>query len=141
MKIKCVVACTNAQGDPDLFSCVVECSKEQYDNGDHYDMAKDLARDDDYEGPDMVAFDENDGPDWLFRQLFGSQRGKTMPYLPESGMSDDDVFQFVGMEAEVHLKKATKKDFEKLAKKFGFTASWNDRPTLRRGVEEYRLPE
>jgi hypothetical protein len=65
MEIKCVVACRNAEGSSDFYFCKVECSQEEYDYGDHYDKAEDAARDDGYEGP-MVAFDENDGPDFLF---------------------------------------------------------------------------
>ena len=44
--------------------CQIECSKEQYDNGDHYDFAKTLAQEYGYEG-DMVVFDEHD-PRWFF---------------------------------------------------------------------------
>jgi hypothetical protein len=65
MEIKCVVACRNASGESDFFFCKVECSQNQYDVGDHYDIAEDAARDEGYDGP-MVVFDENDGPDFLF---------------------------------------------------------------------------
>lgn len=65
MEIKCVVACRNASGESDFYFCKVECSEEQYDVGDHYELAEDSAREEGYEGP-MVAFDENDGPDFLF---------------------------------------------------------------------------
>jgi len=65
MEIKCVVACRNAEGASDFYFCKVECSEEQYDVGDHYELAEDWAREEGYEGP-MVVFDENDGPDFLF---------------------------------------------------------------------------
>jgi hypothetical protein len=65
MEIKCVVACRNASGESDFYFCKVECSEEQYDVGDHYELAEDSAREEGYEGP-MVVFDENDGPDFLF---------------------------------------------------------------------------
>ena len=78
MKIRCVVACTNSEGTPDFFQCVVECTKEQYENGDHYDAARDFAREESYEGPDMVVFDEKDGPQFLFVELFGR---KNIPHM------------------------------------------------------------
>ena len=65
MIIKCVVACRNAEGASDFYFCKVECSEAEYDVGDHYDVAEQSAEDEGYEGP-MVAFDENDGPEWLF---------------------------------------------------------------------------
>jgi len=69
MKIKCVVACKNSAGAPDFYSCTVNCSKSQYENGDHYDIAESQAIDSDYEGP-MVVYDENDGQRWMFNQFF-----------------------------------------------------------------------
>jgi uncharacterized protein YneR len=66
-KFKCVVACTNANGSPDFFPCVIECTRAQYDNGFHYDAAKDAASEAGYENlTQAVVFDENDGPLWLF---------------------------------------------------------------------------
>lgn len=69
MDIKCVVAATNAQGSPDFYPVVVEVTQEQYDEGEHYEIAMGLATDQGYEG-DMVVFDENDGPAFLFENLF-----------------------------------------------------------------------
>lgn len=68
MQIKCVVACDNSEGIPDFFPCVVECSQEEYDEGNHYDSAREMALDANYGGK-MVVYDENDGPEWLFKQL------------------------------------------------------------------------
>lgn len=65
MTIKCVVACHNAAGSPDLFFCKVNCTEQDYGNGEHYDRAENEARNQGYEGP-MVTFDENDGPKALF---------------------------------------------------------------------------
>ena len=65
MLIKCVVACANASGEPDFFFCRVECSEQDYEVGEHYDIAEGFAREEGYCGL-MVVFDENDGPDWLF---------------------------------------------------------------------------
>jgi len=65
MEIKCVVACHNASGEPDLFFVKVACSQEEYDYGDHYEKAEDEATQQGYSGS-MVVFDENDGPSGLF---------------------------------------------------------------------------
>lgn len=64
MIVKVVVAAEGFNG-PDLYFCKVECTEEQYDNGDHYDVAKSAANENGYEGS-MVAFDENDDPKALF---------------------------------------------------------------------------
>lgn len=76
MIIKCVVAAHNGMGEPDFFFCLVECSEEQYDNGDHYDRAEELADAEGYEGP-KVTFDEKDGPDFLFER-FAWESGTTV---------------------------------------------------------------
>lgn len=65
MTVKCVVACHNASGEPDLFFCKVKCTEDQYEVGDHYERAEDYAKEQGYSGP-MVVFDENDGPNSLF---------------------------------------------------------------------------
>ena len=65
MIVKCVVACHNASGEPDLYMVKGECSEEQYGNGEHYELAEDAAGGKGYSGP-MVVFDENDGPKCLF---------------------------------------------------------------------------
>lgn len=63
--IKCVVACWDCSGASDFYACRVTCSKADYDEGGHYEIAENAARGENYEGP-MVVFDENDGPEWLF---------------------------------------------------------------------------
>lgn len=75
MKIRCVVACHGGDG-PEFVGLVVRCSKEEYDNGDHYDMAADMCRGDrpyvvfdENDGP-YVSLDENSEPVWLFQYLF-----------------------------------------------------------------------
>lgn len=68
--VRVAVACTGSNGVPGFFFCVVRCMPAQYDNGDHYEAAKAAARDNDCEGPDMVAYDQHDGPSWLFRELY-----------------------------------------------------------------------
>lgn len=66
--IKCVVACTNANGEPDFYFCKVEATQEEYDDGIHYERAKGKAKEEGYEAP-FVVFDENDGLDWLFEHF------------------------------------------------------------------------
>lgn len=63
--IRCVVACTNASGEPDFYFCKVRCSPEELDIGHHYDLAEERATQEGY-GGSMTVFDENDGPAWLF---------------------------------------------------------------------------
>jgi hypothetical protein len=65
MIMKCVIACSNAQGEPDFAFVKVHCTQAQYDEGKHYLAAERWARADNYEAP-FVVFDENDGPDALF---------------------------------------------------------------------------
>jgi hypothetical protein len=65
MIVKCVLACHNASGVPDLVFVKVRCTQSQYGEGLHYDAAQRWARQDNYEGP-FVVFDENDGPIALF---------------------------------------------------------------------------
>jgi len=59
MILKCIIACHNASGKPDLAFVKVQCNQAQYDEGQHYEAAQDWARQDNYEPP-FVVFDEND---------------------------------------------------------------------------------
>lgn len=54
--IRMIVACTNANGSPDLFSTVLKATEKQISEGDHYDMVKIAAHNAGYEGK-MVAFE------------------------------------------------------------------------------------
>ncbi len=58
MTVKCMVAAEDYSGIPDFYFCTVECSKESYRNGKHYDLAENMATDNGYT-PKLV-FDEND---------------------------------------------------------------------------------
>ena len=58
--VKVVVLCINSAGEPEFHTCTPEVTPEQYDNGEHYAMAKENAADNGFEEP-MVAFDEKDG--------------------------------------------------------------------------------
>ena len=65
MKIKCVVACSDANGKPTFYACVVDATPSKYAHGEHYVVARGMAEDDGY-GSEMVVYDEKDGPAWLF---------------------------------------------------------------------------
>jgi hypothetical protein len=65
MKLRCAVAATTADGTPGFFFLRINCSNRDYNDGGHYDYAKEEAEEHGYEG-EMVVFDENDGPEWLF---------------------------------------------------------------------------
>ena len=41
--IKVIVLCHNASGEPEFHSCTIDVSEDQYDNGEHYDLAKENA--------------------------------------------------------------------------------------------------
>jgi hypothetical protein len=68
MIIQMVVAANGFDG-PDFYFCKVDCSQQQYDNGEHYDIAKSAAKDNGYDEP-MVPFDRNDPPGRSFFDLF-----------------------------------------------------------------------
>ena len=61
VKINVGVMGANASGEVDLVLYQIECSQEQIDAGEHYDMAKDRASADGHEP--AIAFDEKD-PAW-----------------------------------------------------------------------------
>lgn len=57
--MKMIVLGRNAQGEPEFHSCDVEAGQEAIDNGDHYNLAKENAEYNGFEGT-FMAFDEND---------------------------------------------------------------------------------
>jgi hypothetical protein len=69
MQVKCVVAATNANGEPDLYFLKVSCTNRQYSAGEHYARAKQAAEDEGYEEP-MVAFDQCDAAGKAMLPLF-----------------------------------------------------------------------
>jgi hypothetical protein len=62
---RCVVACYNAAGVPDLVAYRVKCLSMEFVHGDHYMAAQEQAENDGYDTP-AVVFDDKDGPDWMF---------------------------------------------------------------------------
>ena len=65
---KCIVACINSNGEPDLYFCIVECTEEQYNNGEHYDRANGQCDEDGYDS--LLAYDENDSAGKAMLPLF-----------------------------------------------------------------------
>ena len=66
--VRVVVACRNAAGEPDFAPVRVQISEEDFDLGDHYDRAIEIAESNGYEGP-FVCFDEVEAPEWLLSQF------------------------------------------------------------------------
>lgn len=54
-----VVLCTDASGAPEFHTCAPECTPEQVESGEHYELAKENAEMNGFEGP-MLAFDSRD---------------------------------------------------------------------------------
>ncbi len=61
MKIQVGVMGSNAGGEPDVIRFEIECTQEQYEQGDHYKKAERLASDQGFEP--AMSFDERD-PAW-----------------------------------------------------------------------------
>lgn len=72
MNIRCVVSCRDANGVPTFYPCEVDCSRRQYEDGEHYEAAAELADDQGYDDVGVV-YDENDGPAFLFEHYFGEE--------------------------------------------------------------------
>lgn len=76
MILRCIVACQGGEG-PDLYFVKVDCSQEQYDNGEHYDRAIEAAKEADYD-EQMVAFDEKDQAGDAMLHLFEWETADTV---------------------------------------------------------------
>ncbi len=57
--VRCVVPCHNANGEPDLFFVDVACTDHEYENGEHYAVARTAAEELDYVPADL-GYDEHD---------------------------------------------------------------------------------
>jgi hypothetical protein len=56
-------------GEPDFYFCKVDCTKKQFDEGDHYETIKEQAEEEGY-GDCGLAYDENDPPGEALMGLF-----------------------------------------------------------------------
>ena len=69
MILDIVVACTNAQGTPMLVVVDNICvTQQEYDDGVHYNRAKDAVKKQGYEAP-YVAIDKSDMNEDLFKAI------------------------------------------------------------------------
>ncbi len=66
--IRCIVACENALGAPDLFFVKVRATDEQYSNGEHYDVAAATAEVEGYAS--RIVYDEFDSAGKAMLKLF-----------------------------------------------------------------------
>lgn len=57
--VRVVVLCTSASGSPAFHTCELAVTAQEYDEGVHYDLAKENAALNSFEPP-MIAFDAND---------------------------------------------------------------------------------
>lgn len=74
--IRCIVACVNSNGEPDLFFIKVLVSKESYNRGQHYVAAQDAASRHGYEP--MLTYDENDRAGEAMLSLFVWESASTI---------------------------------------------------------------
>lgn len=85
--VKMMVACINANGESDLFVCTVHCTAAQRANGDHYEMAEEMALEAGYEGS-FVGFDPDEQRN-LARQV--SELDCPVPFaLNDNDSGDND---------------------------------------------------
>lgn len=66
--IKVAVLATDSSGSPTFVTTEIQVTEEEYDNGAHYQRAKDYAYELEYEGP-MFAFDSNDYASRQFSEM------------------------------------------------------------------------
>lgn len=56
---KCIVGCTNSNGECELFPVIVTCSEHDYENGMHYKAAEEQAEEERYDTKNFT-FDAQD---------------------------------------------------------------------------------
>ncbi|MFL9989550.1 hypothetical protein PQR18_40845 [Paraburkholderia sediminicola] len=74
--IRMAVLAANAQGAPDFYLAFVAVTNEQYNIGDHHDLARAHAEDEGYQYP-MIAFDQNDVAALALRHVDAFMNGET----------------------------------------------------------------
>lgn len=80
MQIKCIVAATNPNREPDLYSIVIECTKSQYNSGKHYAAAWAQCEEDGYVA--FLAYDENDAAGKMILPLFEWDSANVLSIIP-----------------------------------------------------------
>lgn len=87
VRVKTMVVCRNAEGNPDVYETVIELSQLDYALGLHFDRAEAGAAEAGYEAP-MLACDEHE---WLGKRLLMAkamefpQPPKIMIWMDENG--------------------------------------------------------
>jgi hypothetical protein len=79
IRLAVVTACTRSDGLPDFALNDVQVTKEEYENGVHYDLVEELLIEQEYEEP-FVHFDQRDAPAFLLpavRQYLGISQTQT----------------------------------------------------------------
>ncbi|MFM0369071.1 hypothetical protein [Paraburkholderia aspalathi] len=75
-RIRMAVLAATTQGAPDFYLAFVAVTNEQYNIGDHYDLARAHAEDEGYQYP-MIAFDQNDAASLALRHVDAFMNGET----------------------------------------------------------------
>ncbi|MFM0085056.1 hypothetical protein P0D72_40330 [Paraburkholderia sediminicola] len=75
-RIRMAVLAANAHGAPDFYLAFVAVTNEQYNIGDHYDLARAHAEVEGYQYP-TIAFDQNDAAALALRQVHAFMNGET----------------------------------------------------------------
>lgn len=58
LRTKVIVAAINPHGDPDFYFCIIKCTLEEQEEGEHYVLAERMALKEGYEP--RLSFDEDD---------------------------------------------------------------------------------
>lgn len=93
MKIRCVVAATNSEGSPEFYPCTVSCTKAEYNDGEHYDLAKEKAEAEGYKA--AWVCDENDPAFAAVSHLFAKKEVKPAQTLIFGRIEEGDNFALI----------------------------------------------
>jgi hypothetical protein len=76
--IRVVVSAINANGDADFYFVKVACTREQFEEGEHYEAAKAQAEAEGYGNP-MLAYDEEDSAGRAIMEHFAWETASVVP--------------------------------------------------------------
>ena len=80
--IRCIVTCTNANGEPDLFFVKVQCTKKDIEHGQHYDAAREAACQAGYEANiGSLVYDEDNAAGKTLASLFYWSNANTVTLI------------------------------------------------------------
>lgn len=92
------VACTNANGEPDIFFCLVLADEDQIDNGEHYVIAKNKASSEGYNP--VLAYDKADSGQAILSLMDWSN---VEPCNPEETVDPGAPFKRLSDISAIHL--------------------------------------